>query len=104
MEQVIVDREQRIRHLNATLHRATGGGSSSNLNGGGGALHCPNAIDYPCRESEKVQELEKKNKQLMAELETSQKQERFLHIETRKLNEELNQGKSKNGKANIRTF
>lgn len=97
LEQIIVEREQRIRQLNAALHRASGG--SINLpNERSEFYHCPNAIEYPCQQPGKIEELEKKIKQLMEELENSQKQERFLHIETRKLNEELNDSKNKNGK------
>lgn len=91
-----MEREQRIRQLNAALHRANGSqGQAAPIDGP--SRNHPNAIEYPSRNPEKLQELEKKNKHLMAELETSQKQERFLHIETRKLNEELNESKSKNG-------
>lgn len=97
MEQVLVEREQRIRHLNAALNRASGGGTSANPDNGIAVHLCPHAIEYPYRESEKVQELEKKNKQLLSDLETAQKQERFLRIEARKLNEDLNQSKNKNG-------
>lgn len=96
----MLEREQRIRHLNAALHRASGGGVASQISDGNGTHLCPNAIEYHL--PGKVEELEKKNKELTTELENSQKQERFLHIETRKLNEELNESKSKNGKQEVK--
>ncbi|XP_067622544.1 golgin subfamily A member 6-like protein 1 [Eurosta solidaginis] len=50
---------------------------------------------------EKLEQANKKVESLMSELERSQKQERFLLCETRKLNEELNESKRKHSDLNI---
>lgn len=58
-----------------------------------------NAVEYKTSPETQanISELEKQIKELTAELEKSQKNEMFLHMETRKLNEELNENKRKNG-------
>ncbi|XP_023159218.1 interaptin isoform X1 [Ceratitis capitata] len=63
---------------------------------------CLQAKDNEIREiSQKLDQANKKVESLMGELERSQKQERFLLCETRKLNEELNESKRKHGDLSV---
>ncbi|KAI8114983.1 hypothetical protein CVS40_12713 [Lucilia cuprina] len=55
------------------------------------------ALEYVTSRNNFTAELEKKIEDLTEKLDKSTKQENFLHRETRKLNEELNESKRKNG-------
>ncbi|XP_046809630.1 paramyosin isoform X1 [Lucilia cuprina] len=55
------------------------------------------ALEYVTSRNNFTAELEKKIEDLTEKLDKSMKQENFLHRETRKLNEELNESKRKNG-------
>lgn len=62
------------------------------------------ALEYVTSRNNFTAELEKKIEMLTEKLEKSERQEQFLHKETRKLNQELSESKRKNGKELLIVF
>lgn len=110
MQHAIAEREQKILQLSAMLARVSHKHQGEPIN----------AVEYrgpmqPMQPMQPIQptpptpllmpipdnktiDLEKKVKRLLSALDRSRKEENFLRLETRKLNEELNESKKKNGK------
>ncbi|XP_061396018.1 CAP-Gly domain-containing linker protein 1 [Musca vetustissima] len=97
LHKALVNRDQHIKHLSAALHNSQHFQSCRANNPSCKASHSSSPSDMCCNNQQRVADLEKRLEIMSKELDKSQRQEYFLHSETRKLNEELNENKRKNG-------
>ncbi|XP_073821585.1 yuri gagarin [Musca autumnalis] len=103
LKKVLMDRDQHIVHLSAALNHHSAQNPqhfdscrANTLAHAGGAVSNQTISGICCNNQQRVADLEKRLDNMSKELDKSQRQEYFLHSETRKLNEELNESKRKN--------